>query len=250
MICANLSSLLGISCHALADDGSVAMIETSFMFDDGDMLPIFVQSVSEQIRFFDDGGVLMHFRGRGLRLDDKRRMKFIRSATEPYGVTINDHGEVEVWSRGDDAPSTFARYLAALVSLTTWERDQDGVNSDASLFVDEVGMYLRAWKPEVEFTEGPEYTGISGQIIRLDFRFDGAGVIATGLHANAVASSIKKLLDIRSAPRNAELKLLAVIDDRAEPRGLAKDGLILQVVADVLPFSVLTKMVGNPVRRH
>ena len=77
MICHQFSSLLGFECHPLSEDGSVAAISSPFTFEDGDSLPLFVESVNGQVRFFDDGATLMHFIGRGVRIENKRNATFL-----------------------------------------------------------------------------------------------------------------------------------------------------------------------------
>ncbi len=242
MICDQLTSLLGFDCLPLSEDGSVAKIDAPFIFDDGDALPIYVQKISDKVRFFDDGGVILHFLGRGMKFDDARKSKFIKNAAEPHGVVLTNAGELEIWASVEKAPQTFAKYMTTLLSLVAWERDQRGVNVDVTLLVDEVAMYLKAWKPMALITREPEYVGISGQTYKLDLNFDGQGVVATSAHPNSVSASIKKLLDIRSSPHNINVDLMVVIDDRQDRESAAKDSLVIQNVAKVMQLSSLEKL--------
>ena len=107
MVCDQRSKLLGFACHSLDDSGGVAMLETGFAFSDGDPMPIFVETIGETVRFFDDGEVLRHFMGRGVSFEDLRRTKSIRSAAEPFGVVLNARGEVEVLATVGGAPAAF-----------------------------------------------------------------------------------------------------------------------------------------------
>lgn len=245
MICDHLASLLGISCVPLTDDGNVAMIATPLQFEDGEALPVFVELTNSLVRFFDDGGVMMHFRARGLKLDDGRAHRFIRTAGDDHGVRLNERGEFEVLVPLERAPSAFARYVSALLQLTRWERDQEGVGAELEQFIEEVAFYLQAWKPHAQFLREPSFSGITGRQFKLDFLFDGVGVVATNLHHQAMSSTVRKLLDIRTSPHNAGAKLMAVIDDREEPEQAEKDGLVLQTVAQVLPFSRLVELAGG-----
>lgn len=250
MICHALPTLLGLDCVPITDDGKIAMIETPFTFDDGDSLPVFVQDRGAQVRFFDDGGVLMHFRGRGISFTDKRRSRFIRAAAEPFGAVLNEAGELEVWASAGDAPAAFSRYLSTLLAITQWEREQQGVVGDITQFIDEVGVYLHAWKPHAQLAPAPEYRGVTGQVYQLDWKMDDQGVIATTVHPAAMAAAVKKLLDIRSAPENKDVSLLAVIDDRSDSKTAAKDSLVLQVVANVLPFGRLVALAASAATKH
>lgn len=243
MICDDIASSLGFGCVPLTEDARVAMILTPFKFTDGEAVPVFIEShQGGLVRFFDDGQMLMHFRGRGLQLDDKRRLRFLTSAAAPFEAVMTAAGELEVWSRRGETQDAFRRYVSAALAIVDWEREQEGLGADLSLFVDEVGLALRAWKPGAPIVEAPEFTGVTGQTYRLDYLFEGKGVVATSLHPISLAASVKKLLDIRSAPRNERLELLSVIDDRPDPAQAGKDGLVLQVVGEVIPFTRLVHL--------
>ena len=245
MICANISELLGIDCMPVNEECTIARLDSPFAFDDGDGVPIYVEAVNGQIRFFDDGGTMMHFLGRGIILDDGRKTRFIKSAVEPNGVSFTEDGDIEVWASAEQAPAAFASYVAALLNIVSWERDQRGASTDTALLVDEVAMYLRAWKPTAELVVGPEYIGVSRQVHRLDFKFDGQGVLATSAHAQAVSASLKKLLDIRGGGEG-DAGLLVVIDDRFDKERAKREGLIIQTVASVLPFTRLAQNARGP----
>jgi hypothetical protein len=90
MICNNLTNLLGVECVPLNEAGNVAFISTPFSFDDGEGVPVFAEVVAGQVRFFDDSGVMMHFIGRGVRLDDRKRLRFITTAAEAGGARLTE----------------------------------------------------------------------------------------------------------------------------------------------------------------
>lgn len=239
MICSSLSETIGFTCDPLNDEGSVAAISTPFHFADGEPLPIYVEREGQRVRFFDDGGVLLHLRGRGVRLNDQRNLKPIRAITEPVGVSLNRMGELEIWSPLADAPSGFARYLSALMAVTSWERDLEGTATDMSLLLDEVELCLRAWKPTALLLPGDEFAGISGARYRLDFSLDGQGIVAISPHPNTVSSTAKKLLDIRASTSNQGLEILIVIDDRRAEETAKREGMILDSLGNVMMMSRL-----------
>lgn len=134
MICHRISEILGLTCHPLTDDGLVAMIDSPFKYPDGDDVPIFIEKFGPQIRFFDDGGALLHLLGRGMLLDDRRKTKFIKRLAEPFQVKFNNAGELEIWATEAEAPEAFANYISAMLSLAKWEGDQEGVATDLRSF--------------------------------------------------------------------------------------------------------------------
>lgn len=242
MICEKLSSLLGFDCCPLSEAGNVALIETPFQFADGEGLPVYSEVSNGQIRFFDDGGVILHFLSRGLRLENKRHLRFIQNAAEANGVALTEAGEVEVWAKLEDAPAAFSQYVSTLLQLVAWEAAQEGANQDTSHFVDEVVMALRSWKPGAYLEIDPApVEGISGQQHKLDAVFDGQGVIVTGTHHSTVNSSLRKLVDLRARPANQDLRLLVVIDDRGDAEAAAREAKVMQAVATVLPFTQLER---------
>ena len=94
-----------------------------------------------------------------------------------------------------------------MLALSQWERDQDGVATDASLFLDEVAMCLGAWKTLALVDDGKEYIGISRHAYKMDLQLDGDPVIAIATHPATVGATAKKLLDIRAATGNETLKI-------------------------------------------
>lgn len=245
MICSHISQILGLTCYPLNDSGTVAMIATSFTFDDGDEVPVYVEKVAGKIRFFDDGGTIMHFMGRGIRFDHGRKTKFIRNIASNNGATLNDDGEIEVWANNSDTGKGFAKYMATLLGLVAWEQDQKGVSQDASLLIEEVALCLLAWKKDSSFTRSPEYKGISGHTYKLDFNLDGEAIVAISPHPQSVSAALKKIVDIISAPPNQGMPVKVVLDDRHAPEAAKNEGLVLGAVSDVLMMSKLEALAGS-----
>ena len=129
MICNYMSELPGLTCHPLTDDGLIAMIDSPLKYPDGDDLPIFVEKLGPQIRFFDDGGSLLHLFSRGLSLGDHRETEFIKNIVEPNHVKLNDLGELEIWCAEKDASTAFTNFLSAMRALVKWETDQVEVSA-------------------------------------------------------------------------------------------------------------------------
>jgi hypothetical protein len=127
MINENVSQLLGFEYEPLDDDGSVGLIATPFLFEDGDGVPVYVEESDGKIRFFDDGEVILHFMGRGVPLDEKGDTDFIRELIAYTGATLNKSGEIEAWANASDAPEAFARYLSAVLAMVRWEHEQESL---------------------------------------------------------------------------------------------------------------------------
>lgn len=127
MINENVSKLLGFEYEPLDDSGSVGLIATPFLFEDGDGVPAYVEDDGGKIRFFDAGEVILHFMGRGVPLDEKGDTDFIRELIAHTGATLNKSGEIEAWANASDAPEAFARYLSAVLAMVRWEHEQESL---------------------------------------------------------------------------------------------------------------------------
>lgn len=244
MICSKLAEVIGMSCQSLSDDGNIAIIGTPFQFDDGGHIPVFVESDGRTLRFFDDGGVLLHLLGRGMQLDNHRKTRFLKGLTEPHGVLLNKLGELEIKVPEEQAAAAFASYISSMLAIVRWEREQEGVATDLSLLLDEVALCLRAWKQNARFEEQPTYTGISGHIYKLDFKLDDDAVLAIAPHPTTLNAAAKKLLDIRGSEENANLRIIVVIDDRRDGEAARREGRIFDALGNVLMMSRLEKNAG------
>lgn len=241
MICENMQNLLGLKCTSLDDDGNIAMIEGAFTFEDGDALPIFVEKTSQYVRFFDDGMTLMHLMGLGIHFSDKRKLRFIKNAIEPIGASLTDEGIIEVSKPVNEAKMAFATYLEAMYAIVAWEKGQTS-DIDLSYFIEEVEMYLRAWKTGSEVIIQPKYKGITGHEYTVNFSVQGQAYIVATYHPNSISAALKKLVDIRSAEQNQSLQVTTIIDDRDATESQRKDSMVLQTVGNVLDFSQLKSL--------
>lgn len=239
MICQQLNTLLGFDCSPLSESGEVVYVSTPFKFDDGDAIPVFVEHVGGQVRFFDDGQSLMHFIGRGIRIENKKHASFLVNAAAKHGTAFTEQGEIEIWAPLDQAHAAFGRYINTLLALASWEVDQRGSNTDMTLFVEEVAMALQAWKPHATIELDQPMKGISGRTYKVDFVVDGEPIVITGAHPNSVGAVLHKLVDIRGLVENSEAKFTVVIDDRGDPEGAKRESLIVQSVGRVFPFTAL-----------
>lgn len=246
MICDQLTTLLGFDCFPLSEDGSVALVQTPFKFEDGDSLPVYVEMIEGQIRFFDDGATLRHFIGRGVRIENRKHATFLVNAAARHNAAFTDAGEIEAWASVKEADKAFSSFLCSMLSVVSWEKDQQGEDTDTSIFLEEVAMALRAWKPTASIAHEPEFEGVSGRKYKLDFLLDGQPVAVTGAHPNSVSAVLHRLLDIHGNPRTGDFKPLVIIDDRSDPEAAKREAAIIQSVSTVMPFSALERSAVMP----
>lgn len=125
MITKHIPDLLGIECYHLDDGGELAIIDSPFLFYDGDSIPIYLEQQGGTVRIFDDGEILLRFGGFGFRFDEPGDTRFIEVLVESNGVTLNDAGEFEIKANQDEVPAAFARYVTAMLAIVRWEHEDN-----------------------------------------------------------------------------------------------------------------------------
>lgn len=239
MICDHLTNLLGFECFPLSEGGEIAIVHTPFQFEDGDALPVFVEVVNGHVRFFDDGATLRHFIGRGVRIENRKHATFLTNIAACHNAAFTETGEIEAWATLEKASQAFATYLCSMLAIASWEKDQEGQDTDTSVFVEEVAMAIKAWKPNASISLDPVFEGITSRKHKLDFLVDGRPVVAVGTHHNSVSGLLHRLVDIHGNPQNQAFDPLVIIDDRSDPQAATKEAKIIQAVATVMPFTSL-----------
>lgn len=120
MICSSLSHLIGVPCYLLSKRASVAMIEPPYIFPDGEAISLYVERLSEQLRLFDDGAVLLRLIAqRGCAEGEKLTLE-LKTIDLGSGVSLTQTGEVELWTSDRDAEAAFNQYLSALDKISQW----------------------------------------------------------------------------------------------------------------------------------
>ncbi|WP_395026320.1 DUF1828 domain-containing protein [Comamonas odontotermitis] len=251
MICQQISSLLGMACHPLDDAGYLALLETPFKFADGDSMRVFVEHLgNNRLRFFDDGSTLFHFLGRGVRINNGMQTRFLSQAAAENGSIFTDDGVIEVWADQASAPEAFAKYISTLLSLRQWEVTHSNVSHDAEIFVEEVAIYLAAWKGADHVRRRPKVTGLTGRSYDFDFDVDGTLVLAVSPHHASANAALHKLVDIRSSPENQGADILVVMEDRQDPKAAKTESTVLGAVSRVLGMRQLQINAGAPAQSH
>jgi Domain of unknown function DUF1828 len=241
MICHQLTTLLGYQCHPLTDDGSVVLVDTSFTFQDGDFVPVYVQHIAGQVRFFDAGETILHLIGRGVDVSAPGKIKFLKTIAEKNGTVINTSGEIEVYESESNASNAFAKYLSTLLNVVAWETEHQGVSTEIDTFVEEVSMYFKAAYPSQIQSPSPEYLGVSGHKYKFDFIHGDSAVLAVTPHHASISSAIKKLVDLNQVSVNSNLNTLIVIEDRHDSKAAENETKVLTAISKVLQMSVLEK---------
>lgn len=241
MICDQLSVLTGFNCVPLDETLRLAMLTTPFTFADGEPLPVFVEHMGHTVRFFDDGRVLLHFRGRGLSLKNKQQARFIAQAAERHGARLGDDWVLEANANHTRAADAFRCYMTTLQAICDWELENEGTAEDIVLTLERVVMALQAVKPNADIQRYPTFEGISGKTRKLDLLVDGTGLAITNTQPASVSAALMTVVDIRQSPENQGKDFQFIINDYANPEKAQRDALVLQAAAPVQLLSNLER---------
>jgi Domain of unknown function DUF1828 len=185
MNCDQFETLIGMRCNPV---GSAVEVITPFTFPDGDGIEVFAQDHGPQVHFFDDGYTLLHLHSVGIHLTDKKRWKPLRAIADLHGVSLSNDGVFETLCSTDYAGHGFARMVSTLMGIAAWEREQIGIAQDSAWFVEEVAMYLKAWKPGAAILEKPTVKGFSGRSLRFNFQINNQFIDAMQPHGASTGS--------------------------------------------------------------
>jgi hypothetical protein len=233
-------------CHPV---GQAVEILTPFTFADGGGIEIFAQDFANQVLFFDDGLTMLHLHSVGLKIDNNRkRWRPLSSIANKYGVTLSDQGVFEVLGDARNPSVAFAKMVSTLLGVAAWEKEQEGVAEESAWLVDEVALYLKAWKSDLELIEKPTVVGFSGRVLDFDFDFDGKYIDAISPHSSSTGAELRKIVDLRSASEHARKEVMVIVDDRRKPESADQEIKILSRTAwtwkitDLMAASGLSKL--------
>lgn len=242
MNCDQFSEIIGMRCNQL---GSATEVISPFTFADGNGIELFAQERGEQVHYFDDGFTLTHIHNVGIQLgDNRKRWSPLKNISEAYGVYLSDNGVFETMCPKKDASQGFARIMSALIRVAAWEREQIGVNQDATFLIEEVSLYLRAWKPTSNIIESPSVTGFSGRSLTFDFEFDGQYIDAIHPHFASTGAELRKIIDYNSISNQRGMEVFVIVDDRVNKVRAKQEIGIIGRVAKTWPLSSLISASG------
>ena len=242
MNCTAIANQLAFDCTPLTGVRGEAVYElgTSFSFDDGTAICVYVIDRHPFVELNDDALALHHLSSLGLDPWSHRRMAALRERTHPFGVTICDNGALSLLAPEDQLAWQVPRFISAELALADWAREQVGSTEEARNLSDEVEMYLRAWRPRAELSRNPKQRGISGHEHRFDFLQDGELIDVITPHHNATGGLMRKLGDVLNAGDEHTPKVRVIVDDRTDP---IRASVEMQIIASLAKAMPLTKLI-------
>lgn len=244
MICNYLHNLTGFVCHPIDEQGTLAQIHTPFRFADGDPLPVYVQSFQKNVvRFFDDGQIILHFLGRGMDLSSGNKIRFLKNIAQKFGADISKEGILEITSQESNPSDAFAKYIACLHSVASWESEHQNINANGAAFVEEVIYTLQNLYPAQTIDTKPKFLGSSGKRHEIDFSIGNMGYFAIKPSQQSAAPALYKLIDITNRLDNESKNFTVIIDDRFDKSAAKNTKQVFRSVADdVIDFSKINSV--------
>lgn len=239
--CEGLMKRLGFDCRLVGD--TTIGVSTPFSFIDGQPIGFYISESNLEIRITDNSDTLAHFAAIGYDITDRKKWKGIKQLVETFGFQMLDTGEIIGSAPVAEQHWLVMKYLSAMLAVVDFEREYIGVPEELEQFVQEVEMYLRAWKPNTPPMPYPVLQGHSGRIYKFHFEQDGKLIDAVRPHGSRTGSLLRKAADVLHAGEKKEI--LIVMDDRELKEAAIIESDILSTMISVMPFSRLEQQVGG-----
>lgn len=244
--CEGLMKRLGFDCRLVGRE--TIGVSTPFAFMDGQPIGFYLSESNLEIRISDNSDTLAHFAAIGYDITDRKKWRGIKQLVEQFGFSMLDTGEIVGSAPVAHQHWIVMKYLSAMLAVVDFEREYIGVPEELEQFVQEVELYLRAWKPNAPILPLPVLQGHSGRIHKFHFEQDGTLIDAVRPHGNRTGALLRKAADVINA--GEKKKILVVMDDRELPEMAAIESDILSVMVSVMPFTRLVQQVGpNPTKQ-
>jgi hypothetical protein len=235
---------VGFECRVVGNQ--TLHISTPFTFMDGEPISFYLDDTGVSVRISDNSETLAHFAAIGYDISDRKRWRSIKQTVEAFGFSMLDTGEIIGSDSKQVEDSLITRYLSALLAVVDYEREYLGLPEELEQFIQEVEMYLRAWKPQAKLEHYPVVIGHSGRPHNFHFEFDRQLMDAARPHGIRTGSILRKAADVINA--GDKRKIVVVMDDRADIERARVESDILSTMVSVMPFTRLVAQASGNVR--
>lgn len=236
---------MGFDCRVISEQ--TIAVSTPFTFVDGEPIGFYLDDTGQSVRVSDNSDTLAHFAAIGYDISDRRRWQGIRQLVEAFGFQLLDTGEI----LGTDAKAMqdglITRYISAMLAIVDYEREFLGLPEELEQFIEEVELYLKAWKPQAKLTRNEVVVGHSGRLHTFHFEFDRQLLDAARPHGIRTGSILRKAADVINS--GDKRKIVVVMDDREYAERAKVESDILSTMVSVLPFTRLMSQVPPGNRR-
>lgn len=239
--CEELMKRMGFECRELG--GDTLGVSTPFTFADGEPIGFYLDETNLTVRVSDNSDTLAHFAAIGYDISDRKKWTSIKNTVEAFGLEMLHSGEIIGSGQKQSEDDLVTRYISAMLAVANYESEYLGLSEELEQYIQEVEMYLRAWKPEAKLEHSPIIVGHSGRVHSFHFEFDGQLFDAARPHGIRTGSILRKAADIINA--GEKRKISVVMDDRENPERAKVESDILSTMVSVTPFTRLRSRSGG-----
>lgn len=237
MICSKITDITGISCYPLDDKGDVAYLAVPFTFEDGSTLPVYIKKLSDShIKFFDDGEIVLHFIGRGLR-GEKRSLNttFLKNIALSHNLNFTEAGVLEGSSDISTASQLFSNYLSALFAIMQWEKEYLNNDNEILDVIARAEFALSSWRPKETLVKNPVFKGQSGKEYDFTFLQANEGILVINSSSQSINAATRKLLDVSISMQKTDIKTRVIVaDTNIDPKIKEQNNSLLSHVCDYI----------------
>lgn len=237
MSCEELFGRMGFSCSKRGNN--TYRIDTPISFPNGEPISLYFIDRGNSVLVSDNADTLFHLSSVGMDLSDRKKWRGVSQIANTFGIKLENTGAVTGLALASGAHDLVARFIGAMLAIAEMEREYVGLTDEMALFIDEVEMHLRVWKPNESIERYPQIKGHSGRVHTFHFHFGNELIEAAKPHSNKTGSILRKAADIQNAA--IPLGIMIVMDDREDPERAKAETDILSTLVKVLPFSRLSK---------
>ncbi len=246
MSCEGLIERLGYECREVG--AGILAVTTPFSFPDGEPIQFFLDENDGKIVIHDNADTIAHLMGMGWEMEDRRKWKTLKNIIGAFGFDLGDSGVIVGRDVKALEQNFIAKYVSAMLAVITLEQEYLGLSDEQIAFVEEVELYLKASKPQMELSRRPAITGHSGRVHEFHFEFDGALIDAAKPRGQSTGAILRKAADVINA--GIEKRIIVVMDDRIDKDRAKTEIDILSTMVSVLPFTILMTQGGGTRTNH
>ena len=215
-------------------------VDTPFLFADGEPISFYLDENVNAVVVSDNANTLAHLASIGFDITDRRGWKSVGNIVSSFGFDLLDSGEIVGKGIIGQEQELVTKYISAMLAVVDWECDYLAASSEVNEYLQEVEMYLRAWKPDATLLHSPVVQGHSGRPHYFHYEFDKKLIDAARPHSSRTGSILRKAADVINS--GVKREIVVILDDREDSERAKVETDILSTMVSVLPITRLANL--------
>ena len=246
--CEKFFASAGWHCQELdLPGGKSTYISTPLALPGGKPFDFYLSQRGKLIEFTDDGNTMFALSSMGFALDDRRNWRGLENVAMRHGFELSQRGAFEAVFPANDLSFWGASIIRLFCSLADWQEEKTAEGDTDFSLTDEVEMLLRARDARAKLDRDVSVK-IGASSYEFSFLWGDTYVDAVRPVRQAVNSRIRKALVM--SKQYEDVKMLFVIDDRADPDRAQEERGVLGSIAKAVMFSDFERSSEKPTMQH